>query len=41
MSLEEELAVLAGGFVLQGAWIQKRNVNPTELVSHVRVYSGS
>ena len=41
MSLEEELAVLAGGFVLQGAWIRKRNVNPTELVSHVRVYSGS
>ena len=41
MSLEEELAVLAGGFVLQGAWIRKRNVNPMELISHVRVYSGS
>ena len=41
MSLEEELAVLAGGFVLQGAWIRKRNVNPMELISHVRVCSGS
>lgn len=41
MSLEEELAFLAGGFVLEGAWIRKRNVNPMELVSHVRVYSGS